>query len=99
MCAVQVNLWQKAAECERARGTTTDVRGRELLAYLETLWIALANKSPFLTSDELAGEMETMNQFQTDMLADLNLAAPGVRAEPGKWRKARRQHPHLDATH
>jgi hypothetical protein len=73
MCAIRVDPWQKAEECERALERTTDLRGRELLSYLEGLWIGLANKSPFLPGDQLAEEIATVNELQADMQADLRV--------------------------
>ena len=86
MCATQFELWQRAGECERALETTTDLRERQLLAFLESLWIELANEGPFLTDDELDQEMETVRQMQVDMLGDTKLPALG-RAEPRRWHK------------
>lgn len=77
MPAIHVDPWQKAAECERALRITTDLQQRQLLAYLQGMWISLANEAPFLTSDQVATEIDLVTQIQLDMHADINGRAPG----------------------
>lgn len=76
MSVVRLNPWQMAAECRCVARTTTDSKERELLGYVEGLWIALANEAPFLTSEELAKDMEVVSQIHSDMQADMAVPAP-----------------------
>ena len=77
MSAIRVDPWMKAAECERALRTTTDSKERELLVYLQGLWLAIAHDSPYLSKDELANELEVVTQIQTDMRADMKAVSSG----------------------
>jgi hypothetical protein len=76
MSVVRLNPWQMAAECRCVARTTTDSKERELLGYVEGLWLALANEAPFLTSEELATDMEVVSQIHSDMQADMAVPSP-----------------------
>ena len=47
----QVDPWEKAADCERAIRITLDPLHRETLTNIREFWIALAQKSRFLSDD------------------------------------------------
>lgn len=76
MSANGVDPWQKAAECEFALRAATDEQQQQMLTYVRGLWIALANESAFLTADELAEEIEVLNQIYADMHKDMNGRVP-----------------------
>jgi hypothetical protein len=78
MSANGVDPWQKAAECEVALRSAIDPKQHEILVYLQRLWITLANDVPFLTSEELAKEIEAVAQIQAEIYTDMNGKAPGL---------------------
>src|SRR5262249_28303038 len=50
----QVDPWEKAAECERARRLTLDPLHRENLTNIREFWISLARQRRFLSEREFA---------------------------------------------
>ena len=60
---VQVDPWEKAADCERAIRLTLDPVHRETLGNMREFWIALAQKAPFLSDDALATQIETIGRL------------------------------------
>jgi hypothetical protein len=51
--------WVKAACCERAISITLGPLHRETLSNIREFWIALAQKSRFLSDDTLVTQIET----------------------------------------
>ena len=59
----QVDPWEKAADCERAIRLSLDPVHREALCNIREFWIALAQKSQFLSDDALAIQIETIGRL------------------------------------
>jgi hypothetical protein len=57
----QVDPWEKAADCERAIRITLDPLHRETLTNIREFWIALTEKSRFLSDDALTTQIETIH--------------------------------------
>jgi hypothetical protein len=66
----QVDLWEKAADCERAIRITLDPLHRETLTNIREFWIALAHKSRFLSDDALANQIETIGRLHAKLDRD-----------------------------
>jgi hypothetical protein len=64
----QVDPWEKAADCERAIRLTLDPMQRETLSNVREFWIALAQKSQFLSDDALATQIETIGRLHARLL-------------------------------
>jgi hypothetical protein len=64
-----VNLWQAAIHCEKARKAATDPYLRTVFAKLRDLWIALADQSPVLNRDQLANEIGIISSIQAQFTA------------------------------
>jgi hypothetical protein len=73
----QKDLWEKAAECARAIAATSDPNHREMLTHLRTLWINLANESPFL-GDKLAEQVATVSGIHADLMQLVMPVAAGT---------------------
>jgi len=59
----QVDPWEKAADCERAIRVSLDPVHREALCNIREFWIALAQKSQFLSDDALAIQVERIGRL------------------------------------
>jgi hypothetical protein len=66
---LQVDPWEKAADCQRALRVTLDPVHRENLANIREFWISLANARPFLSEHEFAKEAETIGRLHTGVTA------------------------------
>ena len=64
----QVDLWEKAADCERAIRITLDPLHRETLTNIREFWIALAHKSR--SDDALAAQIETIGRLHAKLDRD-----------------------------
>jgi len=64
---VQVDPWEKAADCDRAQRITIDPIRREILANIRDFWIALANERRFLSDDELARQTEAIGRLHAQL--------------------------------
>lgn len=69
---MQIDPWEKVAECEYILRRTIDPRQRELSCYLHGIWLSLAHRGRFLSHDQLAIEIEAASQLQKDFQADLD---------------------------
>jgi hypothetical protein len=69
----QQGLWERAAECARAVEATGDPIQREMLTYLRTLWINLANESPYLSRATLAEQTDTVSKIHANRAGSGNL--------------------------
>jgi hypothetical protein len=76
----QVDPWVKAADCERAIRITLDPLHRETLTNIREFWIALAQKSRFLSDDALATQIETISHLHAKLDRRLLLRARSIRA-------------------
>jgi len=66
----QVDPWEKAADCERAIRITLDPLRRETLTNIREFWIALAQKSRFLSDGALATQIETIGRLHAKLDRD-----------------------------
>jgi hypothetical protein len=66
---VQVDPWEKAADCERALRLIIDPVHRENLTTIREFWISLANKRRYLSEHEFANEVETIGRLHANLTA------------------------------
>jgi len=64
---LQIDPWEKAADCARALAAATEPRKREILTSIGNLWIALASESPFLSETEFARQVEAIGRMHADL--------------------------------
>jgi hypothetical protein len=64
-----IDPWEKAADCERARKSTADPERRTLLANLRDLWVALGSQCELMRPDEMAQEAEAIGRLHADLCA------------------------------
>jgi hypothetical protein len=63
----QLDLWEKAAECQRAlEGAQSNQR--QILTNVRDLWIRLANAKPFLTEAESDRQIQEINRIHADLI-------------------------------
>jgi hypothetical protein len=67
---MEIDPWERAAECERAARQEEDPYQRELLTSLRNLWIALANERALMTVAEVADEIASLSRIETDLAQD-----------------------------
>ena len=60
----QIDLWERAAECQRAAQDEADPHRREMLTSLRNLWIALANERGLMTQAELSKEITGIGRIE-----------------------------------
>jgi hypothetical protein len=65
---LQIDPWEKAAECERYLQAEVDSTRREILTNFRDLWIGLANARNFPTGAEFDQQVETLNRIQADLI-------------------------------
>jgi len=65
---LQIDPWERAAECERALQTANDPTRREILTDVRDLWIGLANARNFLTGAEFDQQIKTLDSIQADLI-------------------------------
>ena len=66
---IQVDPWEKAADCERVLRITIDPVHREIVTNIREFWISLAKEKAFLKDDELARRAETISRLHAKMTA------------------------------
>ena len=66
---MQVDPWEKAADCERAMRIIFDPVHRENLANIRAFWISLANARPFLSEHEFAKQAEAIGRLHAGVTA------------------------------
>ena len=66
---LQVDPWEKAADCERALRLTLDPVHRENLTNIREFWISLAYKRPFLSETDFASEAEKIGRLHAKLSA------------------------------
>jgi hypothetical protein len=60
---VELDPWEKAADCERALRLVLDPIHRENLTNIREFWISLANKRQYLSEHEFASEAEAIGRL------------------------------------
>ena len=65
---LQIDPWERAAECERYLQAEVDSTHREILTNFRDLWIGLANARNFPTGAEFDQQVETLNSVQADLI-------------------------------
>jgi ribosomal protein L20 len=63
----QLDLWEKAAECQRAL-EGAESNQRQILTDVRDLWIGLANARNFLTGAEFDQQIKTLDSIQADLI-------------------------------
>jgi hypothetical protein len=66
---LQVDPSSKAAECDRAIELVADPERRIVLESLRSLWIALSNERSLLDEPDRAGQLSTIAQIHTELMA------------------------------
>jgi hypothetical protein len=66
---LQVDPWSKAAECDRAIELVADPERRIVLESLRSLWIALSHERSLLEEPDRAGQLSTIAQIHTELMA------------------------------
>ena len=73
----QLDLWEKAAECQRAL-EGAESNQRQILTDVRDLWIGLANAKPFLTEAESDRQVQEINRCPFRKLyPDVMVVQPG----------------------
>jgi hypothetical protein len=65
---MQVNPWDKAAECGRAIEAAKDPHRRAVLGNLQKLWIALGNEESLLADQHLMERCEGLYRLHAQFL-------------------------------
>jgi hypothetical protein len=65
---LQIDPWERVAECERYLETEVDSTRREILTNVRDLWIGLANARNFLTGAEFDQQIKTLDSIQADLI-------------------------------
>jgi len=65
---LQIDPWERAAECERALQTANDPTRREILTDVRKLWMGLANARSFFTKAEFDEQVEAINRIHTELI-------------------------------
>jgi hypothetical protein len=68
----QVDLSNKAGECERLMNLEADEVKKLALRLLREIWIALANESATMDAKELARQIAYIEKIQATVQLDLN---------------------------
>lgn len=64
-----IDLWEKAADCERGMAAAADPDRRETLSGIRKMWLALAEVSPYLDKSDLAKQIELIGKIHADIAA------------------------------
>jgi hypothetical protein len=64
----QSDIFERAAECERAI-QTADPQRKVVLGMLREMWIAIGNESPYLSPSMLDKQIGTLEQIHLSALA------------------------------
>ena len=71
---LQIDPWERAAECERALQTADDPTRREILTDVRKLWMGLANARSFFTKAEFDEQVEAISYRSDQVRNDQNLS-------------------------
>jgi hypothetical protein len=72
---LQIDPWERAAECERALQTANDPARREILTDVRKLWMGLANARSFFTKAEFDEQVEAINRVHTELIRSATIRA------------------------
>jgi hypothetical protein len=64
----QTEIWEKAVACVAAARATSDPKKRAVLLCLGGFWLNLARMKPSEIDDEMAINIASMEQMQTDLI-------------------------------
>ena len=70
---VQLDPWEKAADCERALRLVLDPVHRENLTNIREFWISLANKRRYLSEHQFAREAEAIGRLHANLAAPISI--------------------------
>jgi hypothetical protein len=70
---IQVDPWEKAAECDRALRLTLDPVHRENLTNIRAFWISLAQERRFLSESEFAKQAEAIGRIHAELSAPASI--------------------------
>jgi len=65
---LQIDPWERAAECERALRAANDPTRRQTLTDVRDLWIGLANTRSLLPRADFDEQVETISRIQADLI-------------------------------
>jgi hypothetical protein len=65
---IQLDPWEKAAECQRALQATANSQRRQVLGGVRDLWIALANERSLLTRDEFEQQGRVIDRIHANLI-------------------------------
>ena len=76
---LQIDPWERAAECERALRAANDPKRRQILTDVRDLWIGLANTRSFWTRAQFDEQVEAISRIHTETIRPV-----AIRACPSK---------------
>ena len=63
----QLDLWERAAECQRVL-EGAESNQRQILVNVRDLWIGLANANSLLTDAEFDRQIQAINRIHADLI-------------------------------
>ncbi len=76
----QSDIWDRAAGCDCASRSHSDLQRRAALELLRDMWIAVANELPYLTPRELAAQVEIVEGIGSCLCGRVKQIEPASRA-------------------
>jgi hypothetical protein len=76
---LQIDPWERAAECERALRAANDPNRRQILTDVRDLWIGLANTRSLWTRVQFDEQVEAISRIHTETIRPV-----AIRACPSK---------------
>jgi hypothetical protein len=76
---LQIDPWERAAECERALRAANDPTRRQILTDVRDLWIGLANTRSFWSRAQFDEQVEAISRIHTELIGPV-----AIRACPSK---------------
>ena len=76
---LQIDPWERAAECERALRAANDPKRRQILTDVRDLWIGLANTRSLWTRVHFDEQVEAISRIHTETIGPV-----AIRACPSK---------------
>jgi hypothetical protein len=70
---LQVDPWEKAADCERALRLSTDPVHRDNLTNIREFWISLANARPFMSEHEFVRETKAIGRLHDKLIVTTSI--------------------------
>jgi len=71
---LQIDPWERAAECERALRAANDATRRQILTDVRDLWIGLANTRSLLPRADFDEQVETISRIHAELIKPEALA-------------------------